>query len=175
MDQSTRRQAYKLRFEGFGGLVVRVRKPSFRGLRMLARVIRDLGGDLRGEHLDAQSRLDAWELLFDSFADALIDWDLTDRGKPVPATRKGVRGQDLDLLLEVTGVWYRQVVLAPATTAAVPESAVSESTRPAPAPAAVSAGPSPEELALLSIPVEVGNAALEDDPAEPVEVAGASA
>lgn len=163
MDQSTRRTAYKLRFEEFDGLVVRVRKPSFRGLRKLARVVAILGDDLRGKHLEVESRLDAWELLFGAFTDALIDWNLTDRGKPVPVTRKGVRGQDVDLLLTVTAAWYRQVVLRHERVTPVEP----KSTR-TPVPS-VSAAPSPEEMALLSIPFEVGNSAALEDPYESAE------
>lgn len=156
MDQTTRRRAYKLRFEEFGDLRVRVRKPSFRGLELLSRAVRQLGDNLRGEHLDAMVRLKAWGHLFDAFADALIDWDLTDRGVAVPPTRAGVRDQDPDFLLRLAHTWYYRVVL--------------RKERSTEQPAAAGSVPSPEELALLSIPVEVGNDALDTAAREPVEV-----
>lgn len=165
MDQATRRTVYKLRFEELGNLRVRVRKPSLKGMRLLTRAVRALGDDLRGEHLDAQVRLDAWTDLFDALADALIDWDLTDRGMPVPATQAGVEEQDIEFLMRVASVWYHRVALrvdklAPAV---------------APEPVAASApAPSAEELALASIPIEVGNEALNEGAAEP-ELVEASA
>jgi hypothetical protein len=160
VDQSTRRTAYRLRFEDLDGLVVRVRKPSFRGLKKLARVVGVLGDDLRGQRVDGQARLDAWELLFAAFADALIDWDLTDGGKPVPATRKGVYGQDVELLLTITTAWYRQVVLRSERPAPAERASTRARRSTAPAVAVSPSGPSAEELALLSIPVELGNDAL---------------
>lgn len=167
MDQSTRRAAYKLRFEEFGDLRVRMRAPSFRGLKLLRRAVAVLGDDLGGEHLDGEARLDGWDLLFAAFTDALLDWDLTDRGRPVPATWEGVQGQDVDLLLPLVAAWYRRVVLRPQPAAV----AVGE---PAPRPARepVPSGPSAEELALLAIPFEVGNDAATEaaEAAEAAEV-----
>lgn len=157
MDQTTRRTVYKLRFEELDDLRVRARKPSLKGMALLSRAVRVLGDDLRGEHLAPHVRLDAWIELSDAFADALVDWDLTDRGIAVPATREGVHEQDIEFLLRVASAWYYRVALRveqPASTAA-----------PEPAPAA--APPSAEDLALASIPFEVGNDALNEEGVEP--------
>lgn len=155
MDQATRRRTYKLRFEELGDLRIRVRKPSLQGMCLLTDAVRVLGDDLRGEHLDARVRLDAWVDLADALADALIDWDLTDRGIPVPATRDGVFDQDIEFLMRVATAWYYRVVLRgeEPTPVAAPEPT------PVPAPS-----PSAEDLALASIPFEVGNDALEPGP-----------
>lgn len=157
MDQSTRRTAYKLRFEDLGDLHVRVRKPGYRALMLLNRAVRTLGENLRGEHLDADTKFDAWGHLFDAFAASLIDWDLKDRGVPVPATRAGVLDQDPELLLRVAGVWYSRVVLRTERPA--------RTERAAPTPV-VAPAPSAEDTALLSIPVEIGNDALNHDAAD---------
>lgn len=162
MDQSTRRRAYKLRFPELGDLQVRVRMPSYRGLRLLARAVKTLGGDLRGEHLTSEMRLEAWGVLFDAFASALIDWNVTDQGVAVPATRAGVYDQDVDLLLLVAKAWYHRVALRLGREQLESKPAPAEQAEPA---SAVRAEPSPEELALVRIPVEIGNDALEDDDA----------
>lgn len=158
MDQTTRRTVYKLRFEELDDLRVRARKPSLKGMALLSRAVRVLGDDLRGEHLAPQARLDAWIELSDAFADALVDWDLTDRGIAVPATREGVHEQDIEFLLRVASAWYYRVALRVEQPA--PASA------PEPAPNAVPS-PSAEDLALASIPFEVGNDALNEEGVEP--------
>lgn len=163
MDQAARRRVYKLRFEELDDLRVRVRKPSLKGMRLLTRAVRTLGDDLRGEHLDSLSRLDAWTDLFDALADALIDWDLKDQGIPVPATQAGVEEQDIEFLMRIASAWYHRVVMR----VDQPEPAAT----PEPAAPAASA-PSAEELALASIPVVVGNGALEPESDEPDYVVG---
>lgn len=153
MDQSARRTAYRLRFKEFGDLRVRARKPSFRGVKLLARVVTALGSDFRGEHVAAEVRLQAWGWLFDAFADALVGWDLTDAGVPVPPTKAGVYSQDSEFLLRVAGAWYHRVVLR-----SPEESAPDDTAAPADSGQSAARGnePTAEEVALSEIPVQLG-------------------
>lgn len=158
MDQTTRRTVYTLRFEHHENLRVVTRKPSLRGMQLLARAVGVLGGDLSGRHVVPEDKLDAWGWLADAFADALVFWDLRDFGQPVPPTRAGVSSQDLEFVVELATTWYRRVATARERTA--------EPEQPESAPDPAVEGPSVEELALLNIPVEIGNHALEADPVD---------
>lgn len=112
-DQDQRRKTYRLNFRPYRGLVVSVRKPGFGALAALTRAVLVLGDDFDGPDLSATDRMAAWSDLFGAFADSLLSWNLTDRGRAVPATRDGVLAQDLEFLLAVSRTWYAAVVLAP--------------------------------------------------------------
>jgi len=43
--------------------------------------------------------------LFDEFAEHLIEWNITQDGKPVPPTREGMGTQDTDFMLDVVMTW----------------------------------------------------------------------
>lgn len=109
-DQDQRRRVYPLRFTQYGGLVVRVRKPGWAAFERLTNAVLVLGDDLSGAGLAAVERMPAWRELFKAFADSLVAWDLTDRGRPVPATRKGVLAQDFHFLIALARTWYIVVV-----------------------------------------------------------------
>lgn len=111
-DQDQRRKTYRLNFRPFRGLLVSVRKPGFAALAALTRAVLVLGDDFDGPDLSATDRMNAWSELFGAFADSLLIWNLTDRGRAVPATRDGVLAQDLEFLLAVARSWYAAVVIA---------------------------------------------------------------
>lgn len=111
-DQDQRRKVYQLAFRPYRGLRISVRKPNFGALVALTRAVLVLGDDFDGDGLSGTDKLDAWEDLFGAFADSLVGWDLTDRGRAVPATREGVFAQDHAFLLALTRTWYTVVVLA---------------------------------------------------------------
>lgn len=110
-DQASRRQVYTLSFELYGGMVVLARKPSFRGLELLAHATSVLGERLDSMTRPIGDRIDAWGSLFRAFAEALVWWDLRDNGISVPATLDGVLSQDHEFLLEISRMWYRRVAL----------------------------------------------------------------
>lgn len=110
LDQDRRRRAYPLRFREFGGLVIQVRKPGWSAFEKLTRAVLVLGDDLDGPNRSTIERMPAWRLLFEAFAESLISWDLTDRGRPVPATKTGVLAQDFALLIALARTWYVVVV-----------------------------------------------------------------
>jgi hypothetical protein len=112
-DQDQRRKTYRLNLRPFRGLVVSVRKPGFDALEALTRAVLVLGDDFDGLDLSPTYRMSAWSELFSAFADSLLAWNLTDCGRAVPATRDGVRAQDLEFLLALCRTWHAAVVLAP--------------------------------------------------------------
>lgn len=109
-DQGQRRRVYPLRFRDFGGLVVQTRKPGWSAFRQLTSAVLVLGDDLDGWGLPASGKLDAWDDLFTAFADSVVSWDLTDRGRAVPATKRHVLAQDFEFLMALARTWYTVVV-----------------------------------------------------------------
>lgn len=110
-DQSTRVAVFELDMHRYPGLVIRVRRPSFRAMRTLLRAEQRLGVGLQGELLAGAERVEAWAEVVDAFAESLVDWTLLDFGTPVPATRDGVLGQDYEFLIVLVRAWYGRVVL----------------------------------------------------------------
>ena len=66
-----------------------------------------LGGTAIGDmDSDALSALSGIGSLFDSFADALVEWNLEDhKGNPVPATKAGVYRQEFPFLMQIIAAW----------------------------------------------------------------------
>lgn len=110
-DQAGRRTVYELEFTKYG-LTARVRKPGFRGLRLLARAERVLGVGLGGQAVTGPQRLDGLAPAVTAFAESLLWWDLTDRGVPVPATLRGIEAQDYEFVVDLVTTWYRRVVMS---------------------------------------------------------------
>lgn len=109
-------KVYRLHFEDddMSGLIVEVR-PSSVGTMLdtadLASMASVFDGismkNIRPEDLEKIGEL---RKLFDSFADSLVSWNLEDEDdNPVPATREGVYGQDVDFILEIIGAWAEAV------------------------------------------------------------------
>lgn len=100
------RRVYLLRFEApeMAGLTVRTRAIPFGILTQAVKLGR------QGLTLDD---LDTVDRIFDSFADALIEWNLLDEdGHPVPATADGLAAQDLDLVLTIIMAWTQTASVA---------------------------------------------------------------
>ena len=121
------RTEYVLRWADgpFAGLVIRMRKPTAAGhvdLGMTARRPNPTELPSTPEMADAVYRL------FRAFAGALLEWNLLDRGEPVPATLEGLLGQEYDHAVEMTCAWLDHVGAA--------------------------AGAAAEEEAALALPVE---------------------
>lgn len=110
-DQSARRRVYEMNFERYGGLIVRARKPSFRGLELLADAVGVLGEQLTSNARPLGERIWAVGQLVRAFADSLVSWDLFDEGRAVPATLDGALSQDDAFLIDVARMWYRRVVM----------------------------------------------------------------
>ncbi len=110
LDQDRRRRVYPLRFRTFGGLLVHMRKPGWVAFKRLTRAVLVLGDSLEGPGLSSAERIPAWDNLFSALADSVVSWDLTDRGRPVPATRAGILAQDFELLIALARTWYVVVV-----------------------------------------------------------------
>jgi hypothetical protein len=107
-----KRRTFRLIFEDeeFAGLVVRAKSVPIGGL------LDALGLAALGDVLDHPEKmrpedLAKLEALFETFADALLEWNVRDeRGRKVPATLAGVRSQDTDFILSVIKAWYQGVV-----------------------------------------------------------------
>ena len=112
-DQTSRRTVYDLTFDQYGGMLVSVRRPSELGWELIADAIDVLGEGLDSTAAPAVERIRAGGQLIRAFADALISWDLRDRGRAVPATHAGVLAQDRPFLLNVARTWYLSVALRP--------------------------------------------------------------
>lgn len=110
-DQENRRKLYELTFRPFPGLLVRCRKPGFAAFELLSDAVLALGDDFAGRGLAGEEQIYWWGKLFRAFARSLVAWNLSDRGRAVPATKRGVLDQDHDFLLQVVRSWYYTVVL----------------------------------------------------------------
>lgn len=89
--------AYKLVFEKYEGFEVVVKSLSIDSLLKLMALASDFD-----ESKGAEQTLE----LLSTFANCLIGWNLEDEnGKPVPATLKGVRSQELTFIIEIITEW----------------------------------------------------------------------
>jgi hypothetical protein len=106
MGYQRKRKLFKLTFEDpeMAGLEVYAHSTSLEnilGLIDLAKV---------GDKFDVKdlSKLDE---LFEVFIGALKEWNLEDEeGVPVPPTLAGLKGQDMDFILEMVMAWMEAVV-----------------------------------------------------------------
>jgi len=103
-----KRKLYQLRFEDHPGLEITMRGLSIDGFMALARSAAKMQGldisALKGPELE--QAMDDIDSLFTRFAASLKAWNLDDEyGRPVEAGLDGVRGQELDFILEITIAW----------------------------------------------------------------------
>lgn len=135
MGFETPRRVLKLAFDDpeLDGLEVKVRSVSldrYLGFADFGRL-----AELRTRAMTSDDRA-LVARMFDEFADALVEWNLTEDGEPVPATRQGVRDQDAEFMTTVVLAWI---------TALIGVSAPLDSS---------STGGPPSEALELSIPME---------------------
>ena len=103
-----KRKLYQLRFEDHPGFEVTMGGLSIDGFMSLARQAAGMQGldlaAMKGPELE--QALESVDGLFTRFAKSLKAWNLDDDdGRPVPETAAGVRGQELDFILEITMAW----------------------------------------------------------------------
>lgn len=99
-------KTYRLVFEdpAFDGLEIRARSvPVGMFVKLVA-----LAANAKGSAVPEIAEL------FDAFAGALVEWNLTDvdaDGKevPVPATREAVHAQDVDFMLAIALAWMQAI------------------------------------------------------------------
>ncbi len=144
-DRAAALPVYRLGFEEYPGLTLRARRPSFLGERALRAALPVLEGRgsvaLKERALEAAAEAMGW---------ALVDWDLTWAGRPVPPNSAGLQSLDTPFLLELVRAWVRNVAIRPATVDSPPEPV-----------------PDAEVLALHDIPTVT----LPDPDTEPAELA----
>lgn len=120
-DSGQRRKTFDLAFREYGGLMVRTRRPSYRGLLLLGEAETVLGPGLASTAVTGVARVRALYPAVEAFADSLLEWTLLDDGMPVPATLAGVESQDYALVVDLVLTWYRRVALRPMRLDEVPE------------------------------------------------------
>jgi hypothetical protein len=116
------RTEYVLRFEipPLAGVVVAARKPTAGGLVDLTMAQAATGGlpDAAAAAAGDALAADALYRVFRAFAGALLSWNITDRGEPVPATLDGLLGLELEHAVGLTYTWLDRVGQAEQSAAA---------------------------------------------------------
>lgn len=92
---------YRLVFEEYEGLEVMARSVSIEELTKVLTLAQQM-----------TSRPDDQQVneMFGWFAKRLVSWNLEDEdGKPVPATFKGILGEELGFMLKIIQAWVRAI------------------------------------------------------------------
>lgn len=110
-----RRPSYLVAFPAgsrFHGLEVRTRSVSFDRLMQIQRAVSSLpASDSELNSLSADEGMRLTAELADSFAEALVSWNLEDDdGTPVPPTAEALRKEDGTMVLAVVMRWLDQVI-----------------------------------------------------------------
>lgn len=91
----------------FSGLEVRMRRLSIRQLSEVQGL-----ADLRKD--DTVDTVKVFADLLDAIADGLLGWNYeADDGAPVPATREGLDGCDVDMVLQLVRAWMDAAASVP--------------------------------------------------------------
>lgn len=110
MGFTPKQKIYRLRFEDpdFAGLIVMI-KPAPVGAIMSATRIAGLKDfDFAGvSSLDNETLGILGEIneMFQTFAEALIEWNLEEDGKAIPPTIEGIKGEDAQFIMQIIQVW----------------------------------------------------------------------
>ena len=92
---------YRLVFQEYEGLEVTARSVSVEELLKIT----GLANQMTAKPDDKQV-----EELFGFFASRLVSWNLEDEdGKPVPATLKGLLGEEMGFILKIVQAWVRAI------------------------------------------------------------------
>lgn len=107
------RTTYVLTFDDgtpLAGVVVQVRRPTAGGHIDLT-VARAAGSlpDPQAAAAGDAAAADGLYRMFRAFAGALLSWNITDGGEPVPATLEGLLGLELDHATQLVWTWLDQV------------------------------------------------------------------
>lgn len=89
-------KTYRLRFEDHEGLEVEATSLTIGEFLNVSKLADAVGGGGTDESVTD---------LLATFARHLVKWNVTSRGKPVPATFDGVKTQHLDFILEIILAW----------------------------------------------------------------------
>lgn len=107
-ERKEKRKTFKLKFTDpeMDGLEVRAGTTSMEGLLKIA--------SLQDEFKPGQKQFSVDDLkkvmpVFEFFAGALIDWNLTEDGEPVPCTVEGLLSQDPEFIMQVVSAWAEAV------------------------------------------------------------------
>lgn len=140
---------FKLVFEEFPGLTIRVHRANFAGLLATAEAMPVLRESVaRRAGLNDLATLRAWRKLCKALGGALMSWDLKNGTRRVPATVRGLMSQDLPFIMTVAHAWSQATSRPPVA-------------KPAPAePTPEPTGPELDEEWLSQLPVVVA----EDQP-----------
>ena len=65
------------------------------------------------EQVSGSNGVAATRKLLNGFADSLVSWNLTRKGKPVPANLEGVASQKFDLILKIVQAWMGAIADVP--------------------------------------------------------------
>ena len=98
------RRIYNLIFDDpeFNGLEVKVRSIPIRELRHLM--------SLDTEASDRIERAKAIDTLMQSFAGALVSWNMEDdNGRPLPTSLEYIESEDVDFIMMIVGQWLQVI------------------------------------------------------------------
>ena len=92
---------YRLIFQEYEGLEVMARSVSVEELLKITGLANQMTSKPDNKQVEA---------LFGFFAKRLVSWNLEDEdGKPVPATLKGLLGEELGFILNIVQAWVRAI------------------------------------------------------------------
>jgi hypothetical protein len=121
---------YDLRFDDpeLAGTTVKLRRSY--GLIDAAAGLRTVNLDAIRAGMARPEDMERLRELVDEFADALVAWNLTDDGAPVPTTRAGVRSRDLLFVLALVAAFVDALTGMASEAQAVLDQAADESSIP---------------------------------------------
>lgn len=105
--ESTRTYLLQFPEEDFAGLEIRARGLSIAGLLNMTMWADQIDGN------DPTKNLPAVEKLFRTFADVLLEWNVTNLGVDVPPTYEGVMAQDLQFMMSVVMRYIESIASVP--------------------------------------------------------------
>jgi hypothetical protein len=104
-----KRNVFRLVFEDdheLAGLIVRVGHLNTGQLLDMTKTATLLGEVMSGGKMPTGDEVAAMNLMFDSFSEALVEWNLErEDGSAVPATMAGIREQDAAFILTLITAW----------------------------------------------------------------------
>lgn len=121
----------KLTFDEYPGLTVQTHAPNLAAQILIEEampVLRRVKLPLSLAHLRAFAKVCG------AMASAIVDWDLTNSGDPVPTTKAGLMAQDLEFVMALSKAWLGAVSGVPTPRPPATPQQPAEVIEPAPAP-----------------------------------------